>query len=100
MIVVRFKVQCRPETADEIASALEAVIEPSRGLPGVIRLDIARDLAEPDSFVATEVYEDRAALDRQEALPEVKAALALIRESAPVASEATIYHVSSAEPFS
>ena len=98
MIVVRFKVRCRPEKADEVATALDAVIAPSRALPGTIELDIARCLDDPTSFVATEIYEDRAALDRQEALPEVVDALALIRESR-VESEALIYHVSSTEGF-
>jgi quinol monooxygenase YgiN len=99
MLVVRFKVRCRPEHAEQVAGALEAVIAPSRALPGVIELDIARCLDDPTAFVATEIYEDRAALDRQEALPVVEQALALIRESRPVASEALIYHVSSTQSF-
>ena len=81
-----------------MAVALAAVVEPSRALPGVIRLDIARDLLDRDAFVATEIYEDREALSRQEELPEVKSALDLIRE-AKVESEATIYHVASTEGF-
>ncbi len=97
MIIMRFKVKARPERAEAVAAALEAVIEPSRALAGVIRFDIARDLADPDSFIATEVYEDTAALDRQEELSEVKAALALIRESV-LEREATLYHVTASEP--
>jgi quinol monooxygenase YgiN len=79
-----------------VRAALEAVIEPSRALAGVIRFDIARDLADADSFVATEVYEDRSVLERQEALPEVEAALALIRDVA-VEREATLYDVVASE---
>ena len=75
------------------------MIAPSRALPGVIEVDIARCLDDPNAFIATEVYEDRAALDQQEALPEVEQALAFIRESQPVTSEALIYHVSSTESF-
>ena len=92
MVVMRFKVKVDPDRAEEVAAALEAVIEPSRALDGVIRLDIARDLSDPCSFIATEVYEDEAALARQEALPEVEAALALIR-ACTVEREATLYHV-------
>jgi quinol monooxygenase YgiN len=97
MVIMRFKVKVQPERAEDVRAALEAVIAPSRALEGVIHLDIARDLSDPSSFVATEVYEDEAALERQEALPEVEAALTLIRECT-VEREATLYRVSSAEP--
>jgi quinol monooxygenase YgiN len=97
MVIMRFKVKVEPEKAEEVRAALEAVIEPSRALEGVVRLDIARDLADPDAFIATEVYEDEAALERQEALPEVEAALALIRECT-VEREATLYHVTASQP--
>ena len=90
MVIVRFKMKVRPETAHEVSAALEAVIAPSRALEGVIRLDIAQDLSDPHTFIATEVYDNKAALDRQMALPEVEAALALIRESV-VEREATLY---------
>jgi len=98
MIVVRFKVQCRPEKVDDVIAAFEEVIPPSRAVDGVISFDIARDLADPNSFVAVEVFEDRAALDRQESLPEVANTMAVLGESLAAAPEATIYHVSSSEP--
>jgi quinol monooxygenase YgiN len=96
MVIMRFKVRVRPERAEDVRAALEAVIAPSRALEGVLQLDIARDLSDPSSFIATEVYEDEAALERQEALPEVEAALALIRECT-VEREATLYQVTAAE---
>jgi len=92
---MRFKVKVHPRRAEEVRAALEAVIEPSRALDGVVRLDIARDLSDPDTFIATEVYEDEAAPERQESLPVVEAALSLIRECT-VEREATLYHVTSA----
>jgi quinol monooxygenase YgiN len=98
VIVVRFKVQCQPEKAESVMAALKDVIAPSRALGGVISFDIARDLADPNSFIATEVFEDRAALDRQESQPEVARALAVFEESLAAEPEATIFHVSSSEP--
>ena len=98
MIVVRFKVTCRPERAEQVLAAFERVIAPSRAVDGVISFDIARDLADPNSFIATEVFEDRAALDRQESLPQVADVLAVLGESLAAAPEATIFHVSSSEP--
>ena len=98
MIVVRFKAQCQPDKVDQVMAAFEEVIPPSRAVDGVISFDIARDLADPDSFIAVEVFEDRAALDRQESLAEVGKVLAILGESLAAAPEATIYHVSSSEP--
>ena len=98
MIVVRFKVQCQPDKTEQVIAAFEELIAPSRAVDGVISFDIARDLADPNSFIATEVFEDRAALDRQESLPEVAKTLAVLGQSLAAEPEATIFHVSSSEP--
>ena len=99
MIVVRFKVKCQPERTDQVLAALREVISPSRVVDGVVSFDIGRDLADPDSFIATEVFEDREALDRQESLPEVAKTLALLEESLAAPPEATIFHVSHSELY-
>lgn len=80
-------------------AAFQDVVPPSRTLAGVISFDIGRDVTDPDVFVATEVFEDLAALDRQESLPEVAEALGVLQESLAVEPEATIFHVSSSEPW-
>ena len=98
MIVVRFKVLCQPEKTEQVMAAFEEVIAPSRAVDGVISFDIARDLANPDSFIAIEVFEDQAALERQESLPEVGKTLAVLEESLAAEPEATVFHVSSSEP--
>lgn len=98
MIVVRFKIKCRPDSAEEVGAAMENVIAPSRAQDGVISFDIGRDLSDPDSFIATEVFRDREALDRQESQPEVGRVLALLDQSLVAEPEATIFHVSSSEP--
>ena len=82
MIVGRFKVECRPERADEVAAAIAAVEGPSRRLPGVIHFDVARSLTEPNTFVVLEVFEDQQALDRQNAQSEVAAVLDLVEAGA------------------
>ena len=99
MIVVRFKVRCRPERRRDAVEAFGKVVEPSRTVEGVIHFDIGQDLADPDCLIATEVFEDRAALDRQEALPEVGAVMTLFPEIIDGEPEATIYEVASAEPY-
>ncbi len=98
MIVVRFKVQCQPEKTEQVMAAMEQVVAPSRALDGVVSFDIGRDLVDPNSLIATEVFEDRAALDRQESQPEVARVLGLLEQSVAAQPEATIFHVSSSEP--
>ena len=84
MIVGRFRVQARPERSAEVAAAMAAVEPPSRQLPGVVRFDVSRSLTDPHVYLATEVFTDRDALDRQNAQPEVAALLALIGTGATV----------------
>jgi quinol monooxygenase YgiN len=97
MIVLRFKVQCRPDRVDEARAAFADVVNASRPLEGVVSFDVAQDVTDANSFVATEVFEDQAAMERQEALPEVQTALGLLGEIAAGPPEATIFHVSSSE---
>jgi quinol monooxygenase YgiN len=97
MVVVRFRVRCQPGKAEEVMAALKDVVPPSRGLDGVISFDIGRDVTDPDVFIATEVFEDRAALDRQESLPEVARAIGVFGQSLATEPEETIFHVSSSE---
>ncbi|HUP99589.1 MAG TPA: antibiotic biosynthesis monooxygenase [Aeromicrobium sp.] len=98
MLIVRFKMHCQTDKVDGALSVLRAVIGPSRALPGVLSFDIGRDLSDPDCLIATEVFEDAAAMDTQESLPEVGTVLALLPEVLAAPPEATRYHVSLAEP--
>jgi len=98
MIVARFKVRCVPDKTEAMVQVMRAVVTPSRALPGVIHFDIARDVTDADSLIATEVFEDRVALERQNAQPEVEAVMKLIEAGAlSMAPEWTIYEVASAE---
>ncbi len=100
MIVVRFKATCKPEKAEQAGAAFEAVVVQSRALEGVVSFDIGRDVTDPATFIATEVFADREALTRQEALPAVQDAIRLLPELLAAEPEATIFHVSSCEPWS
>lgn len=99
MIIVRFKVQCNPDKAEQVRAALAAVVLPSRAVEGVLNFDIGRDVTDPNSFIATEVFTDKAALDRQESLAEVKKVLELLPDSLATEPEATIYYISSSEAW-
>ncbi|MDH5538451.1 MAG: antibiotic biosynthesis monooxygenase [Rhizobacter sp.] len=100
MIVVRFKMQCKADRAEQLCTALAAVARASQSVDGVVSFDIGSDLTDPNSFIATEVFADRSALTRQEALPEVASVMKLLPEALAAEPEATIYNVSSSEPWS
>ena len=98
MIVLRFKVQCQPDKVEAIADAMRDVVAASRSLTGVIHFDVGRDLTDDNALVATEVFMDVGARDRQEALPEVAKVMSLLPTGLTGPPEATLFHVSSAEP--
>jgi quinol monooxygenase YgiN len=97
LIVVRFKVKCQPGKTDQVMAAFREMIAPSRAVEGVISFDIGRDVIDPDSFIATEVMTDRAALERQESLPETARTLAMLEHSLVAEPEETIFSVSVSE---
>lgn len=98
MIVVRFKVKCQPGKSEQAMASFREVVTESRPLQGVVSFDIGWDIVDSDAFIATEVFADREALARQESLPSVKKAIALLGEIVVAAPEATIFHVASSEP--
>ncbi len=99
MIVVRFKMKSRHDKVEVVRSLLAEVATASQSVEGVVSFDIGQDITDSDSFIATEVFDDREALDRQESLPEVAAAMAAFEETLAAEPEATIFTVASAEPY-
>jgi len=97
MILVRFKVRCQPGKTEHALGVMQDVIEPSRALDGVISFDIGRDIADPESIFAVEVFTDRAALDRQEALPQVARVMAVLPDLLAAPPEATLYAAHTSE---
>lgn len=94
MVILRFKIHSKPDKSDELMTALSEIIAPARATEGVIKFDIARVLRDPDRFIATAVYEDGAALHRQELLSEVHRVMAMLPEWLVSPPERTIYDAS------
>ena len=94
MIILRQQMRSKPERTDDVSAALAAIVPGARATQGVISLDIARDLLEPDSFVATGVYEDSAAIERQESAPEVHTAMAMFSGALAAPPDRKIYEAS------
>jgi quinol monooxygenase YgiN len=82
MIIVCFKVRCRPDNVDDVTAAMAKVVTASRDMDGVMTFDVGRDVTDPDTLIATEVFADTDARSRQEALPEVAAVMALMPDAA------------------
>ena len=97
MLVLRFKVQVQPDRIDEALEAFAAVPPPSREIDGVISFDVGRDVNDPNAIIATEVFADDAARDRQEAQSEVTRVMALLPEILAAPPEATVYRVTAVE---
>jgi quinol monooxygenase YgiN len=98
MLVLRFRVVCRPELTEQLMAALREVVAPARTVDGVISFDIARDLTDPNAFIATEVFQDEAARTRQESLPQVAAVMTLLPDAITSPPEVTVYRVADAVP--
>jgi quinol monooxygenase YgiN len=94
MVILRFKIRSKPNKSDELVSALAEIVTPARATKGVINFDIARDLLDRDSFIATAIYDDGAALERQESLAEVDRVMAMLPESLVAPPERTIFDAS------
>jgi quinol monooxygenase YgiN len=94
MIILRQRMSSKPERTDDVRAALAAIVPGGRATPGVISVDIANDLLDPDSFVATVVYEDAAAVERQESAPEVRAAMALFPDALAAPPDRKFYDAS------
>ena len=94
MVILRFKIRSKPDNSDELMSALAEIITPARATNGVINFDIARDLLDHDSFIATAIYDDGPALEKQESLPEVDRVMAMLPESLVAPPDRTIFDAS------
>jgi quinol monooxygenase YgiN len=99
MIVVRFKAQCKPDKAEEALAMFTDVVRASQSMEGCISFDMGRDLLDPNTFLAIEVYEDQAAVDRQESLPETANAIERLGDLLAAEPDATTYNVTSSEPW-
>jgi quinol monooxygenase YgiN len=94
MIILRQKMRSKPDKSNDLMAALAAIVPGARATQGVISLDIARDLLDPVAFIATGVYENGAALERQESAPEVHSAMAMFSELLAAPPERMIYDAS------
>ena len=94
MVILRQKMRSKHDRTDDVSAALTAIVAPARATHGVMHLDIARDLLDPDSFIATAVYEDGAALERQESAAEVHRAMAIFADALEAPPERTLFDAS------
>lgn len=94
MLITRFKVQIKPDKTEEALALFREIVATSRPLDGTIHFDMGRDLTDPNTFIALEVYRDQAALERQEALPAVQKTMGLFDALVAAPPEMTVYEAS------
>lgn len=94
MVILHQRMRCKPDRNEEVTAALAAIMPGARATQGVVHLDIARDLLDPDLFIATGIYEDAAAIERQESAAEVHRAIATFPKLLAAPPERTIYDAS------
>ena len=94
MIILHQRMRAKPDRCDEVTAALDAIVPGARATEGVFKLDIARDLLDPSLFIATGVYENGHALERQESAAEVHQAMAMFPDALAAPPERTIYDAS------
>jgi quinol monooxygenase YgiN len=98
LLVVRFKVRCPPDKTEQLEAAMARVVDAARTLPGVVHFDIGRDITDPNALIATEVFESREAMERQENMSEAAMVMELMQSGALAGQpEWTIYEVASYE---
>jgi quinol monooxygenase YgiN len=96
MLVIRFKAQLLPDKIDEALDLFSPVAPASRELEGVVSFDIGRDVNDPNALIATEVFADAAARERQESLPEVARVMEKLPGLLAAPPQATAFEVASA----
>jgi quinol monooxygenase YgiN len=96
MLVIRFKAQVQPDKMGDALELFSAVAPASRGLEGVVSFDIGRDINDPHALIATEVFTDAAARERQESLPEVARVMEKLPGLLAAPPQATAFEVASA----
>jgi quinol monooxygenase YgiN len=82
MLILRQKMIAKPDKRDELGAALAEIMGPGRGVEGVISLDIANVLHEPDAFIA---------IERQESRPEVSKVAAILPDALAAPLERTFF---------
>jgi quinol monooxygenase YgiN len=99
MIVYRVEVVVRPEELARAQAMFAILVEQSRTVPGVLHFDILQDPVDERRFVSVEVFQDRAAVDRQGELPLVDEVLAAFDELLLEEPRGTEFRVSATEPW-
>jgi quinol monooxygenase YgiN len=99
MIVFRVAVQVHEAKIGQARALFGELTQASRLVAGVVSFDILQDPHEARRFVSIEVYQDQAALQRQEALPELETVMAAFDDLLTDPPHGTIFHVCRTEPW-
>ncbi|XYH92705.1 putative quinol monooxygenase [Sorangium sp. So ce1128] len=100
MIVLCFRAKAKPERVNDVLATFQALAAPTRAAKGVLGIDIGRDIDDPNCFIGTERFVDRAALEHLDSLPEIKKVLDELRDMLAEPFDETLYEIASHEKSS
>jgi len=87
------RIQARPAKTAELATALGALVAPTRAEPGCLRYELLQAADDPACFVFVEEWSDRSAIDAHMASAHVQAASAVASMLLAAPPEIRTYHV-------
>ena len=99
MLLVIGRVTCGPEARDELVSVCTEMQDNSRGEEGCIRYGFFSAIEDPNSFVAVEEWEDRAALDEHFAQPHLQEFASKLLELVSEPPEVAIHEIAGTSDF-
>jgi quinol monooxygenase YgiN/ubiquinone/menaquinone biosynthesis C-methylase UbiE len=99
MIIYRVEVAVRPERLPRARTMFAELVRQSRQVPGVHTFDVLQDPDDACRFVSVEVFEDRAAVERQSALPLVREVIEEFDTLLHTQPRGTAFFVSASEPW-
>lgn len=99
MLVIRARLDIRPDMRIDFLDAITDVIHDSRHLDGVVSFEICESITEPNVFVSVEVYENDEAWARHQQSEIFSQALPVLKSCLSKAPDGQVYEVSNARPL-
>jgi len=99
VLLVIGRVTCDPEKRDELVAICTRMQDDSRKEDGCIRYGFFSAIEDPNSFVAVEEWEDRAALDEHFAQPHLQEFATKLLELVSERPEVAIHEIAGTSDF-
>ena len=99
MLVIRARLDVRPDMRSDFLDAITDVIHDARHLDGVFSFDVCESITEPNVFISIEVYENDETRAQHRQSDIFSQALPVLESCLSKAAGGHVYQVSKAEPL-